>query len=289
MEPNVVFYDDFNDQNDDGWFREIVGGGAISVSAGQYCFFSDAAGWLRSTVIGLDVANLTYNLDLIPHEGFGLMRIFFRFRDPTTYYQISMDGMQGWLEKQTPAGIGEPLASFPCTLVEQTQYDFRIQADAGLLQGWYRWQDTDWIPLFRVVDPDYIPAGTIGLGAARGKHVHFDNVLVQDNGVAGVPGGNALLDPESAVDLGFGSPNPFDRLTVLPLAVRRGGPISLSVFDVGGALVRRLVDRDLPAGDYRIEWDGRGSDGNQVGSGIYFCRLAGGKGRAQTQRLLMVR
>jgi hypothetical protein len=287
IEPNVVFYDNFSDQFDDGWFAEASGGGAISVVAGQYCFLSDVEGWLRSTVRELDVGNLTYTLNLIPQEGFGLMRILFRYGGPVTYYQISLDGMEGRLEKETPDAPGQLLVGFPCTLLDGTRYDFKIQADAGLLRGCYRWQDTDWMPLFTVVDPDYLPSGTIGLGAALGKHVHYDNILVLDNGASGIPEDDGVRPAAAAVLLGLNMPNPFDRLTTLPISVREGGRISLAVFDVGGRLVRPLVDKDLPAGEYAFQWDGKDARGHPLGGGIYFCRL-GGRGD-QMQRLVLLK
>jgi len=48
------------------------------------------------------------------------------------------------------------------------------------------------------------------------------------------------------------------------------------------------VTGSMPAGEYRVIWDGRNGAGDRVAPGIYFCRLQAG-GDAQTQRLVVVR
>ena len=47
----------------------------------------------------------------------------------------------------------------------------------------------------------------------------------------------------------------------------------LEVFTPTGELVRTLVNRWLPAGDYTIEWDGKNWRGRQVGKGSFICRF----------------
>lgn len=47
----------------------------------------------------------------------------------------------------------------------------------------------------------------------------------------------------------------------------------LEIFTSRGELVRTLVNRWLPAGDYAIEWDGKNWKGDQVEPGTYMCRF----------------
>jgi flagellar hook assembly protein FlgD len=49
--------------------------------------------------------------------------------------------------------------------------------------------------------------------------------------------------------------------------------VSLRIYDVGGRLVRTLVDADLDPTAYRIDWDGRDGAGRRVGAGTYWYRL----------------
>lgn len=71
------------------------------------------------------------------------------------------------------------------------------------------------------------------------------------------------LDGETSV-----YPNPFSAQTTLRFALERSGRVTLSVYDLLGRLVTRLVDRELTAGDQRITFDG-----SELASGTYLYRL----------------
>jgi flagellar hook assembly protein FlgD len=62
----------------------------------------------------------------------------------------------------------------------------------------------------------------------------------------------------------------------------------LRVYDLRGALVRTLVDADLPRGSHQATWDGRDASGRGMASGSYFARLEAG-GRGETVRMALVR
>jgi hypothetical protein len=63
-----------------------------------------------------------------------------------------------------------------------------------------------------------------------------------------------------------------DRPTFL-VEMPRAGAVRLDLFDLQGRRIRRLVDRDLPAGASVIPWDGRNGDGRAMSRGLYFARL----------------
>jgi flagellar hook assembly protein FlgD len=76
-------------------------------------------------------------------------------------------------------------------------------------------------------------------------------------------------------------------MTTIRFELDRPGPATLRVYSVSGALVRTLVERSLPAGHYRSQWDGRDSAGRPVGSGIYIYRLTeGGRNLSRKMSLL---
>jgi hypothetical protein len=68
-------------------------------------------------------------------------------------------------------------------------------------------------------------------------------------------------------------PNPFNPLTnivyFLPADVR----IKLTVYNLKGEKVRKLIDGFQTKGWKEIIWNGRDSRGKKVASGVYFCRL----------------
>jgi len=64
--------------------------------------------------------------------------------------------------------------------------------------------------------------------------------------------------------------------------------VEMRVFDVHGAVVRRLASGPLEPGWHTVEWDGRDDAGRRAGSGIYFVRMTAG-GRHHQLRLALVR
>ncbi|MFH1313961.1 MAG: metallophosphoesterase [Candidatus Eisenbacteria bacterium] len=79
--------------------------------------------------------------------------------------------------------------------------------------------------------------------------------------------------PPQALSLSPAGPNPFARSTVLSFSVPEAAHVDLGIYAVGGRRIRTLVDGMQGAGYHSTEWDGRDESGNDVSSGIYFCRL----------------
>jgi hypothetical protein len=73
--------------------------------------------------------------------------------------------------------------------------------------------------------------------------------------------------------LSSSQPNPFRGQTRIEWSVPRQASVQLSVYDVGGRVVRTLASGVREAGRYRSDWDGRDSGGAHVASGVYFFRL----------------
>jgi hypothetical protein len=97
----------------------------------------------------------------------------------------------------------------------------------------------------------------------------FGPVAATAIGTAGSPG-FALLQSQ---------PNPFvagQGGTSIGFLLAKPGLVRLRVFDAAGRLVRLLVDEPLGAGPHTSWWDGRSEQGEEVGSGIYYCRLDAG-------------
>lgn len=68
-------------------------------------------------------------------------------------------------------------------------------------------------------------------------------------------------------------PNPFNQTTVIEVDVVTAAPVKIEIFNLLGQTVATVVDRFLPAGFHRFEWDGRDFHGQEVASGVYFYRL----------------
>lgn len=91
---------------------------------------------------------------------------------------------------------------------------------------------------------------------------------VEDEGMLyPVEPGGYLLEPNY--------PNPFNPRTTIHYALPEPVAVRLAIYDTTGRLVRLLQDDERrPAGQYRVAWDGRGNDGREVASGVYYCRMS---------------
>jgi hypothetical protein len=71
-------------------------------------------------------------------------------------------------------------------------------------------------------------------------------------------------------------PNPFNPRTTIRFSVAGKGPVELAIYDVGGRLVRTMIDKTMSPGLHAVVWDGTDDKGRSVGSGIYWSQLEAG-------------
>ncbi len=83
-------------------------------------------------------------------------------------------------------------------------------------------------------------------------------------------------------------PNPAKGQAQIEYSLRAPGQVDLSVYDLTGRLVKKVVDASQVAGVYKATWDGRDLGGRAVSSGVYFLKLTS-PGKAKTARVVLVR
>ena len=83
-------------------------------------------------------------------------------------------------------------------------------------------------------------------------------------------------------------PNPFNSTTTISYSIPKAANINLSIYNIRGRLVRRMVTGTATAGAHSIQWDGKDSRGVEVNSGIYFYRLEADN-FVQTKRMIFLR
>jgi len=83
-------------------------------------------------------------------------------------------------------------------------------------------------------------------------------------------------------------PNPFAGGTTLRFRLEDHATVSAEVFDVTGACVRRLLDRQpARAGEHMVHWDGRTDRGLRAEAGTYFYRLTV-DGRSEARQMVRI-
>lgn len=63
-------------------------------------------------------------------------------------------------------------------------------------------------------------------------------------------------------------PNPFNPTTIINFSIQKITNVSIKIFDVLGREIAILVDEQLSAGEYSVEFDGR-----EMASGVYFYKI----------------
>jgi Zn-dependent metalloprotease len=100
----------------------------------------------------------------------------------------------------------------------------------------------------------------------------------------------ATVEGEESAPLTFwaqpASPSPFAHSTSIRFQIPARRHVDLRVFDVGGRLVRRLVNEELDGGVYAVEWDGCSDGGRAAASGIYYYSLVAGE-REVTRKVVL--
>ena len=82
-------------------------------------------------------------------------------------------------------------------------------------------------------------------------------------------------------------PNPFRDAVTIPYDLPEPTPVTLTVYNVLGAEVGRLVEQVQAAGRHQATWNGRDESGRRVGAGVYFVRMRAGHAH-WTQKLIVL-
>ena len=68
-------------------------------------------------------------------------------------------------------------------------------------------------------------------------------------------------------------PNPFNPITNIPVVINNTGEVLVNVYDSNGAFVKEVFKGILNSGEFSFQWDGISQNGNEMSSGLYFCKL----------------
>lgn len=145
--------------------------------------------------------------------------------------------------------------------------------------------------------PGTWPVGTLSYSDPNGFDqvvIHYDRrpacgdwgpIFMADN--MDVTASTASVPPRGARPQPLAVPNPFRHTTELHLLIDRTGPLTVTVHDANGRLVRTLASGDrFEAGPLNLTWDGRDDGGALMRSGLYFCRVTNGTGERTTRVIL---
>ncbi|MBN2381112.1 PQQ-binding-like beta-propeller repeat protein [candidate division WOR-3 bacterium] len=85
-------------------------------------------------------------------------------------------------------------------------------------------------------------------------------------------------------------PNPVSSNSMISVSygLPKATDVQIAVYDIGGRLVKALVEGQMPAGFHEVSWDCNDINGHKVPAGIYFCRMLTTEFKA-TNKIIMIR
>ncbi len=102
--------------------------------------------------------------------------------------------------------------------------------------------------------------------------------------------GVSAIEPEpgllSQFSLSQNYPNPFNPSTSIRFTLGQSAAVELSVYDVAGREVSKLVDEFRTAGSYTYSWSATDANGALLPSGIYFAHLRAGAYKSAIKMIL---
>lgn len=82
-------------------------------------------------------------------------------------------------------------------------------------------------------------------------------------------------------------PNPFNPQTTVGFTLPSRQRVRVTIHDLQGRTVRKLVDATLPEGPHEKPWNGRDRTGRVVSTGVYMVRVVGEDGEAKFKITLL--
>ncbi len=138
--------------------------------------------------------------------------------------------------------------------------------------GWISADGEDWVAFKGdfgfTIQPMFVDASEATLIMQRGA-----------DGDRQIPGLVTALYPPA--------PNPFNPSTRLRFALAKDSVVEITIYDIRGALVRRLVHEPFTVGEHIVYWTGDDDSGRSMASGLYFARMSAGS-VVMTQRKVLV-
>ncbi|OQX94754.1 hypothetical protein B6I21_08975, partial [candidate division KSB1 bacterium 4572_119] len=105
---------------------------------------------------------------------------------------------------------------------------------------------------------------------------YFINTEKQQSGMTKVHLGSETKKPEKYV-LYQNYPNPFNPTTTIEYYLPEKARVQISIYNMLGEEIIKLIDEKQRAGKNSIQWDGRDQAGNLIGSGIYLYKISTNK------------
>jgi hypothetical protein len=83
-----------------------------------------------------------------------------------------------------------------------------------------------------------------------------------------------LLPSETKLNQNY--PNPFNPSTTISFEINHVSEVLIKIYNILGKEIKLLIERNLPTGEYTIQWNGKDDKGNILPGGVYFIQMIAG-------------
>ena len=252
----------------------------VGLNSPKHIAFDDGVGRLYWTETGrIRSTNRDGRKKYLVEEGLGELGGI-AIADGVMYWAEKTSNGQGRIRSVNDSGSGVKLHA----VLESAPEGIAVDAEGGRLywatsRGEIQCVNLSGGPIQTVVEGAGNPVHGIALG--RSSSVPLSPAA---------PSASLVDSVESALLANY--PNPFNPETWIPYQLSEPANVTVSIYSVNGALVRRLALGHQAAGTYRSRsraayWDGRNDFGERVASGLYFYTFTAGDFTATRKMLIM--
>ena len=131
---------------------------------------------------------------------------------------------------------------------------------------------------------------------------HMNWILTSDNGKDYILKGAGehtissserfILDRKSVTPIPFtlhqNHPNPFNPITTIRYGLPSDALVTLSIYDMLGREIARLVNTNQEAGSKSVQWNATDTMGRPVGAGVYLYKIQAGE-FVQTRKMFLLK
>ncbi len=129
-------------------------------------------------------------------------------------------------------------------------------------------------------------AGTV-VGTAEGSTIMLASGFLAGLLPEGIASVEDITGLPGAFALKQNYPNPFNPHTVLTVELPEASDVLLTIYDLRGREVRRLVSNRLDPGFHRFVWDGTSTVGRPAPAGVYITHLIAGNFSKSVKMVLL--
>jgi len=211
------------------------------------------------------VDEVTGNVDLIP------VSVNLTEHSVTTTMAVTSWGLFGILYTSQPVSVF--LQQFDLQLSDNGVLVSWQLADASGVDGFNIYRSLEADTHFERLNNDLVQRGEYLDESAAPGTSYWYRLGVVDEGQEWLSPATDVTLGKPATSLAQNYPNPFNPSTKITFYLAQDGPVSLTVYDVGGREVATLVSTFKSAGRHEAVWYGKDNAGHFLGSGVYFYKL----------------